>query len=96
MHIKFIYLTGKEFARALASRGLDIVLISRSEEKLNTVKQEIIQDFQRTVKIIQADFMDTDIYDKIEKELSGMDIAVLVNNVGMAQTYVHFLETPNL
>jgi len=36
------------------------------------------------VKIIIADFSQTDIYDGISSQLSGMEIGVLVNNVGVA------------
>jgi len=36
------------------------------------------------VKIIIADFTQTDIYDGISSQLSGMEIGILVNNVGVA------------
>lgn len=35
-------------------------------------------------RIIDVDFTKTDIYDRIEKELSNLDIGVLINNVGMS------------
>ncbi|XP_051875139.1 17-beta-hydroxysteroid dehydrogenase type 3 isoform X2 [Pristis pectinata] len=76
---------GKAYACELAKRGLNIVLISRSKEKLQKVADEIEQDTGRNVKIIQADFTNTDIYQHIEENLRGLEIGILVNNVGKIQ-----------
>lgn len=48
-------------------------------------------------KTIAADFTNTDsIYYDIEKQLSGMEIGILINNVGMSYSYPeYFLETPS-
>ncbi|XP_054842193.1 17-beta-hydroxysteroid dehydrogenase type 3 [Eublepharis macularius] len=74
---------GKAYSFELAKRGLNIVLISRTLEKLKKVASEIEQATRRTVKIIQADFTKNDIYDDIETSLRGLEIGILVNNVGM-------------
>ncbi|XP_076471862.1 very-long-chain 3-oxoacyl-CoA reductase-like [Babylonia areolata] len=62
---------------------MDIVLISRNPQKLSAVAEQIVQQFQVSVKVITADFKKTDIYDNIKQQLTGLDIGVLVNNVGM-------------
>ncbi|XP_059827141.1 17-beta-hydroxysteroid dehydrogenase type 3 [Hypanus sabinus] len=76
---------GKAYAHELARRGLNILLISRSTEKLQKVANEIEQATGRNVKIIQANFINTDIYQHIEKNLRGLDIGILINNVGIIQ-----------
>ncbi|KAM5227668.1 17-beta-hydroxysteroid dehydrogenase type 3 [Ctenodactylus gundi] len=87
---------GKAYAFELAKRGLDMVLISRTLEKLQAVATEIEQNIGRRVKIIQADFTKDDIYEYIEENLQGLEIGILVNNVGMLPSLLpcHFLSTP--
>ncbi|XP_072113346.1 very-long-chain 3-oxoacyl-CoA reductase-B-like [Mobula birostris] len=90
---------GKAYAHELARRGLNIVLISRSLEKLKTTAGEIEQKHGKKTKIIQADFTaGTDIYGPIQDVLNDMNIGILVNNVG--KTYdIHpccFLDVPDV
>jgi len=83
---------GKAYAEELASQGLDVVLISRSQDKLNAVAKEIESQFNIKTKTIAADFTKLDIYDNIRIQLEGLDIAVLVNNVGMSYEYPSFYQ----
>ncbi|XP_014273513.1 very-long-chain 3-oxoacyl-CoA reductase [Halyomorpha halys] len=76
---------GKAFAGELAKRGLNIILISRNEEKLRFTANEIEEEFGVKTLSIQADFTDRNCYDKIKKNLDGRDIGILVNNVGIAR-----------
>ncbi|XP_053321091.1 very-long-chain 3-oxoacyl-CoA reductase-B-like [Spea bombifrons] len=78
---------GKAYAQELAKRGFDVVLISRTLEKLKKVAEEIERESGRKTKIIQADFTrGLELYDSIEDGLQGLDIGILVNNVGMTYT----------
>ncbi|XP_068130041.1 very-long-chain 3-oxoacyl-CoA reductase-B-like [Hyperolius riggenbachi] len=75
---------GKSYAHELAKRGFNVVILSRTLEKLQKVAKEIEQQSGRKVKIIQADFTGgAEIYPKIEEALKDLDIGILVNNVGM-------------
>ena len=75
---------GLAFAQELARKGQNIVLISRSAEKLETAASSIKKDYGVEVKTIQADFSDLSIYENINAEIKGLDIGVLVNNVGIS------------
>ncbi|XP_053617542.1 very-long-chain 3-oxoacyl-CoA reductase-like [Plodia interpunctella] len=88
---------GKEYARQLADRGCDIILVSRSLDKLKKVASEIEKDYNVQTKVIQIDFTgDESIYDKLEKEIQGLEIGTLVNNVGLAYPYLeYFLDLPD-
>ncbi|KAM6169835.1 17-beta-hydroxysteroid dehydrogenase type 3 [Rhynchocyon petersi] len=74
---------GKAYSFELAKHGLNVVLISRTLEKLQTIAMEIEETTGSSVKIIQADYTKDDIYEYIEENLKGLEIGILVNNVGM-------------
>uniref|UniRef100_A0A8C8LN83 Uncharacterized protein n=1 Tax=Oncorhynchus tshawytscha TaxID=74940 RepID=A0A8C8LN83_ONCTS len=74
---------GKAYAEELARRGFSIVLISRTQEKLDDVAKSIESKYGVETKSIAVDFSATDIYPKIEAGLTGLEIGVLVNNVGI-------------
>uniref|UniRef100_A0A3B3RLT3 Hydroxysteroid (20-beta) dehydrogenase 2 n=1 Tax=Paramormyrops kingsleyae TaxID=1676925 RepID=A0A3B3RLT3_9TELE len=89
---------GKAYAMELASRGLDVVLVSRSEGKLQAVAKEIESMYGRQTRIIQTDFTEgPQIYPRIAEKLQGLEIGILVNNVGMnyAGMLVSFLDVPD-
>ncbi|XP_073435438.1 17-beta-hydroxysteroid dehydrogenase type 3-like [Dendrobates tinctorius] len=90
---------GKAYALELSKRGLDVVLISRTLEKLKRVASEIEKESGRKIKYIQADFTKgSNIYHMIQEELKSLEIGVLVNNVGMkiSESAAKFLDAPNL
>lgn len=80
---------GKAYAFELAKRGLNIILISRSEDKLNQVAKEIQGKYANVqTKVIPIDFTkDNSIYSTIREQIRGLDIGVLINNVGMSYEY---------
>lgn len=85
---------GKEYAKQLAAKGLNIVLISRSPAKLQDTKTEI-EKLQPSIKVktIAIDFTkDKTIYRQMEDELRDLEIGVLVNNVGMAVLCEYFTD----
>jgi len=76
---------GKEYALALAKRGMNIILISRNKQELENVANEIRDVHKVDTNTIVADFVDTDNIGKIVKKVKALnhEIGVVVNNVGM-------------
>lgn len=75
----------------LAKKGMNVVLISRSSEKLAVVAEEIASATKVQIKCITADFSGgLELYSGIEKDLEGFDIGLLVNNVGMSYDYPEY------
>ncbi|XP_038238091.1 very-long-chain 3-oxoacyl-CoA reductase-like [Dermochelys coriacea] len=90
---------GRAYAHELAKRGLNVVLISRSLQKLKQVAAEIEEQHGQSTRVIEADFTQgSEIYDSIQTALQGLEIGILVNNVAMTCTKepVHFLDIPNI
>ncbi|KAM6907136.1 hydroxysteroid (20-beta) dehydrogenase 2 [Xenentodon cancila] len=89
---------GRAYASELAQRGLDLVLIGRSDDKLQMVAKEIENEYGQKTRTIQVDFTEgCSIYPTIAKEIQGLEIGILVNNVGMTCTdhFAYFLEIPD-
>ena len=88
---------GKEYALQLAAKGFNIVLVSRTESKLVTLGAEIEDKYASQgiqTKHLAMDFSknsDVD-YAKLKDLIEGLDIAILVNNVGQS----HDIPTPFL
>ncbi|HWH25349.1 MAG TPA: SDR family oxidoreductase [Pseudolysinimonas sp.] len=74
---------GAEFARQLAARGHDLVLVARDVERLNSMAEEL-RATGRTVEILAADLAKPDDTDAVAARLADTDrpIDVLVNNAG--------------
>jgi 17beta-estradiol 17-dehydrogenase / very-long-chain 3-oxoacyl-CoA reductase len=90
---------GKAYAEALAKLGINIVLVSRSEKKLEQVSTELSTKYNILTEIIAADFRKgREMYAGIKNRLRELDleIGVLINNVGMSYMSPElFLDIPD-
>lgn len=76
---------GKGYALELAKRGFNVYLISRTEQKLNQVADEIKSKYSVETRVLAVDFMaaDDSTYQRIADSINGLSVVVLVNNVGI-------------
>lgn len=75
---------GSELARYHASKGGDVVLVARSENKLNELKAELENAHGINATVIAADLAKPDSAEKIfaATESAGLQISILINNAG--------------
>lgn len=86
---------GKAYAFALAKQGINVVLISRTESKLQDVKKEILEKYSNVeVSYIVCDYskFDKATQDKVAKEIKDLEVGVLINNVGVSYRYPLFFD----
>ncbi|KAG7090974.1 hypothetical protein E1B28_010041 [Marasmius oreades] len=88
---------GKEFAFQLAKSGFNVFLVARNPQLLESTAKDIATKYSVSTNTYSVDFSryDQTIYDKLGAALEGLDIGVLVNNVGRSHNMpVYFAETP--
>ncbi|WP_160005998.1 SDR family NAD(P)-dependent oxidoreductase [Nocardioides sp. AX2bis] len=75
---------GHEFARALAGRGHDLVLVARDATRLEEVAAALRTDHGAAVEVLVADLTDRAQLRTVEDRLADRDLPVdlLVNNAG--------------
>lgn len=76
---------GRAFAFELARKSLNLILVGRNHNKLNTVAANIKKKHNIDIKIVVVDFAaDLSVGVKELKEVvAGVDVGVLVNNAGV-------------
>ncbi|KAK4392924.1 Very-long-chain 3-oxoacyl-CoA reductase 1 [Sesamum angolense] len=85
---------GKAFAFQLARKGLNLVLVGRNPDKLKDVSESIQSKYGSTqIKNVVVDFsgdLDEGV-SRIKEVIEGLDVGVLINNVGVSYPYARFL-----
>ncbi|MBM3671116.1 MAG: SDR family oxidoreductase [Actinobacteria bacterium] len=86
---------GEEFARALADRGNDLVLVARNEEKLRELATELQTQHGATSEVLAADLETDDGIARVEARLGdeAEPVDLLVNNAAFG-TNGNFHELP--
>ena len=78
---------GKAYALWFAEQGFNLILWSRNESRLNSVRDQILEKYPKVdIKIVAKDFSDSTRDDFFTSEfaaLEELDISILVNNVGI-------------
>jgi short-subunit dehydrogenase len=75
---------GEEFARRLAARGHDLVLVARNDDKLHSLCDELMLEHDITAHYTAIDLSERDADERLfeETERHGFEIDWLINNAG--------------
>jgi len=75
---------GYEFTKLLAKDGINLIIVSRSKNKLEQVKAEIENKYRVKIKILPKDLSNPkvplEIFSGLEKE--DLNVEILINNAG--------------
>ena len=77
---------GKEFARQLAEKGLNVALVARRAERLSALAEKLRDEHGIETKSISVDLSNSDFLLEIGAALNGTEIGLLVNNAGFGNT----------
>jgi short-subunit dehydrogenase len=84
---------GASFARKLAARGFDVVLVARREDRLRALARDLTDQYGVKAEAEAADLTDPAALERIALRVHGApDLGVLVNNAGFG-TNGYFFET---
>jgi short-subunit dehydrogenase len=75
---------GRAFATALASRGHDLVLVSRDESRLDEIARDLGERFGVQCEVLVADLTKPDDTRRVEERLRDQPFDALVNSAGFA------------
>ncbi|CAK7205718.1 hypothetical protein SEUCBS139899_008497 [Sporothrix eucalyptigena] len=90
---------GKEFATQLASKGFNLVLVSRTQSKLEDLAAKLESKYAANnlqTKILAMDYSqdNNNDYKRLADLVKDLDVGILINNVGQSHSIpVSFVET---
>ncbi len=73
---------GESFARHLAERGINVILVARREALLDQLAAEIEATHAVETRTIAIDLTRDDLVERIRSEIEGLEIGLLVYNAG--------------
>jgi short-subunit dehydrogenase len=75
---------GATYAKQLAARGINLILVARDEARLNVLAQSLRETYGVVVNVLAADLTDQDGLLRVGREIDENKlITMLVNNAGM-------------
>src|SRR6185436_7056808 len=84
---------GVAFARKLAARGYDLLLVARREARLQSVAREIAEQYHVRTEVLPADLTDDGALALVAQRIrDAADLGLLVNNAGFG-TLGYFFDT---
>lgn len=80
---------GVAFAELLAERGLDLLLVARRRQRMDTLAARLRGDCGVAVTVLELDLAETGAADKVFAAAREMDVGLLVSNAGFGLKGAH-------
>ncbi len=75
---------GAAFARALSGRGVSLVLVARRKEPLESLAEELREEYGVEARCLQGDLASNSFLDEVMRECQDLDLGVVVCNAAQA------------
>jgi short-subunit dehydrogenase len=75
---------GAAFAEECASRGLNVVLVARSIDKLNSVRQTLAEKYKTESRVLVKDLSDPDTPVLLDEKTKDLDVGLLIYNAALS------------
>ncbi len=80
---------GRAFAIELAARGMDLLLVARRTDRLQTLAKELERAHAVDVRVCGADLAERPSVDQVMAAAAGLEIGLLVSNAGFGLKGAH-------
>ena len=85
---------GASYAKQLAEKGFDLIILARRTDQLQTLTDKLQADYSIRCEIISADLSNGEEINKVADDIRYLDnLDILINNAGFA-TIGYFAEVP--
>ncbi|KAH9558436.1 hypothetical protein CY35_06G008500 [Sphagnum magellanicum] len=84
---------GKAFTGKLAKKKINLVIVGRSQPKLEELAKELHSKYGVEVRFVVVDFTDDDLdggLSRISQRTADIHVGILINNVGISYPYARF------
>ena len=85
---------GLEFADQLAAQGLNLVLLSRSQAKLDKARQALLDKHGIEVRTIAADLTSAGFIEEVASSTADIEVGTMIYNAGAVHQAEYFLDRP--
>lgn len=87
---------GRAFAELLAAKGLNLILVARREDRLNTLVESLTEKHGVEVETLALDLASPSAINRIAQATEGKDIGLLVSNAGFGLKGPHEDNDPEM
>ena len=75
---------GREFAKLIAQKGINVILVARGKEALEATAKQIEENDGVETKVIAVDLAKEDAIMQIISQTEGLEVGLLINSAGYA------------
>ncbi len=80
---------GEQFARLIAAEGLNVMLVARRDDRLQTIVEELRNQHGVEAESISLDLSTPDFLDSLLSACEGKDIGLVISNAGFGLKGLH-------
>ena len=85
---------GRAYCHELAKKGLNIILISRTQAKLVQLAEELSGTYNIQTRTCAVDLtkIEDSTFDKVAAAIKDLEVGILINNAGMSYDHIEYID----